>query len=69
MRMYRRLTHNVYWTGMQKEVMNFVHTCDMYKRQKYIAISPKGLLQPLPFPKLIWEDTSMDFVIGLSKSK
>ena len=66
---YRRLAANVYWVGMKGVVQEFVRSCDVCQRQKYLASSPGGLLQPLPIPERIWEDISMDFIIGLPKSK
>ncbi|MCH79682.1 transposon Tf2-1 polyprotein, partial [Trifolium medium] len=68
-RTYRRLAANVYWIGMKNTVQEFVKKCDVCQRQKYLASSPGGLLQPLPIPDRIWEDLSMDFITGLPKSK
>jgi hypothetical protein len=67
-RTYRRLAANIYWIGMKNTVQEFVK-CDVCQRQKYLASSPGGLLQPLPIPDRIWEDLSMDFITGLPKSK
>lgn len=66
---YRRLAANVYWVGMKGVVQEFVRSCDVCQRRKYLASSPGGLLQPLPIPERIWEDISMDFITGLPKSK
>lgn len=54
---------------MKGTVQDFVIRCDICQRQKYIASSPGGLLQPLPIPHQIWEDISIDFITGLPKSK
>ncbi|GAU13119.1 hypothetical protein TSUD_174190 [Trifolium subterraneum] len=69
LRTYRRLAENLYWSGMQKTVRDYVRSCDICQRQKYDATSPGGLLQPLPIPNSIWEDLSLDFITGLPKSK
>jgi hypothetical protein len=66
---YRRLAANVYWVGMKGRVQEYVRSCDICQRQKYLASSPGGLMQPLPIPERIWEDISMDFITGLPKSK
>lgn len=68
-RTHRRLAANLYWVGMKKCIQKFVQECDVCQRQKYVASSPDGLLQPLPIPCHIWEDLSMDFITGLPKSK
>lgn len=69
LRTYRWLAGNLYWVGMKKSVMEYVRSCDTCQRQKYMATSTTGLLQPLPIPSQVWEDISMDFIIGLPKSK
>jgi len=68
-RTYRRLVANLYWVGMKKSIQMFVQECDICQRQKYVARSPAGLMQPLPIPSLVWEDLSMDFITRLPKSK
>jgi hypothetical protein len=52
-RTYRRLAANLYWMGMKNTVQDFVKGCDICQRQKYMASSPGGLLQPLPIPDRI----------------
>ncbi|GAU50456.1 hypothetical protein TSUD_373220 [Trifolium subterraneum] len=66
---YRRMAANLYWIGMKNTIQEFVRQCDICQRQKYMASSPGGLLQPLPIPEQIWEDISLDFITGLPKSK
>ncbi|KAK2389125.1 hypothetical protein QL285_062745 [Trifolium repens] len=66
---YRRIAANVYWIGMKGDIQEYVRSCDTCQRQKYLASSPGGLLQPLPIPEQVWEDISMDFITGLPKSR
>ncbi|KAL6578234.1 hypothetical protein OROMI_010562 [Orobanche minor] len=68
-RTYRRLATNVYWPGMIARVQEFVKACDICQRCKASSAAPGGLLQPLSIPSAIWEDVSMDFIVGLPKSK
>lgn len=69
LRTYHRIAGNLYWVGMKRSIQDFVRSCDTCQRQKYVAMSPAGLLQPLPILDQIWEDISLDFITGLPKSK
>ena len=65
---YKRISANVYWTGMKLDIQRYVRHCPVCQQSKYVALSLGGLLQPLPVPHQIWEDVSMDFIKGLPKS-
>lgn len=60
-----RLKDNVYWEGMQADVAEFVKACIICQQTKIPAHLPYGLLQPLPIPENVWEDVSLDFIVGL----
>jgi len=68
LRTYKRLTSELYWVGMKRDIKKFVEECPICQQSKNLALSPAGLLQPLPIPHLVWEDISMDFIEGLPKS-
>ena len=68
-RTYKWLAGSVYWQGMKKTILQYVRECFVCQKSKYEALSPVDLLQRLPIPELIWEDVSMDFIIGLLKSQ
>ncbi|KAL5751080.1 hypothetical protein ACOSP7_025683 [Xanthoceras sorbifolium] len=53
---------------MRQRVRNFIRNCDVCQRHKVEQLAPAGLLQPLPIPKQIWEDISIDFIDGLPLS-
>ena len=64
---YKRISTNVYWTGMKRDIQQYVRHCPVCQQNKYVAMSPGELLQPLPVPHQIWEDVSVDFIEGLPK--
>ena len=49
------------------QITKFVPECVVCQRCKYQTTSLAGLLQPLPIPKAIWEDISLDFISRLPK--
>lgn len=60
-----RLKDNVYWEGMHKDVTTFVRACLICQQTKIPTHLPYRLLQSLPIPENIWEDVSLDFIVGL----
>jgi hypothetical protein len=64
-RTFGRLQENVYWHGMRSDVTEFVKSCATCQQVKPSNHSPYGLLHPLPVPERVWEDISLDFIVGL----
>ena len=64
----KRLSTVVYWKGMWKDVCEFVRTYSTCQRYKPENRATPGLLQPLPIPRGVFTDISMDFIEGLPKS-
>jgi hypothetical protein len=53
---------------MRRDVERFVARCTTYKKAKS-RLNPHGLYMPLPVPSISWADISMDFVLGLPRTK
>jgi hypothetical protein len=66
---YDRVKRSFFWDGMKQDIRNFVTECEVCPRNKGETIKSLGTLQPLPIPPAIWKDISMDFIIGLPKSR
>jgi hypothetical protein len=54
---------------MKKDVHTFVAECDVCQCNKGETIKPPTTLESLPIPPAIWRGISMDFIIGLPKSR
>jgi hypothetical protein len=54
---------------MKHDVHTFVAECDVCQHKKGETVKSLGTLQLLPIPPAIWWDISMDFIVGLPKSR
>ncbi|GLJ27821.1 hypothetical protein SUGI_0546000 [Cryptomeria japonica] len=57
-----------YWPKMQRDIGKYVEQCVVCQKAKGTS-SNAGLYQPLPILNRPWECVSMNFVVGLSKTK
>jgi hypothetical protein len=52
-----RVTQQFYWLDMKHDVQQYVQSCTICQQAKTLHTKPAGLLQPLPIPSQVWEDT------------
>jgi transposase InsO family protein len=57
-----------FWPRMRHDVERYVSRCSTSNKAKS-RLNPHGLYIPLPVPRAPWEDISMDFVLGLPRTK
>src|SRR6266566_4245544 len=62
------LATHFFWPKMIRDVERFVARCTTCQKGKS-RLNPHGLYMPLPVPSVPWEDISMDFVLGLPRTK
>ena len=65
---YLLLSDHFYWPKMRRDVERLVQRCTTCHKAKS-KLNPHGLYTPLPVPNAPWEDISMDFVLGLPRTK
>jgi hypothetical protein len=65
---YEMLADHFYWPKMRRDVQRLVQRCITCHKAKS-KLNPHGLYTPLPVPSTPWEDISMDFVLGLPRTK
>jgi len=64
-KMYQDLKTHFWWSGMKKDIADYVARCLVCQQIKTEHQRPGGLLQPLSIPVWKWEQITMDFVVGL----
>ncbi|WVZ78207.1 hypothetical protein U9M48_025956 [Paspalum notatum var. saurae] len=62
------LSTHFFWPKMRRDIERFVSRCTTWQKAKS-RLNPHGLYIPLPVPSTPWEDLSMDFVLGLPRTK
>jgi hypothetical protein len=62
------LHEHFYWPKMKKDVQRICDKCIPCRKAKS-RTQPHGLYTPLPVPTKQWVDISMDFILGLPRSK
>ena len=67
--MYQDLKRYYWWSGMNRNIADFVSRCLTCQQVKAPRQRRARLLQPLNVPQWKWEAVCMDFVSGLSKTK
>ncbi|KAL0313233.1 UNVERIFIED_CONTAM: hypothetical protein Sradi_5722600 [Sesamum radiatum] len=63
-----RLATSFYWPRLLMDVKAYIKQCATCQRVKYSTQRPSGTLQPLPVPRRVWEDLSIDFIMHLPVS-
>jgi len=64
-KMYQDLKSHYWWSGMKKDIADYVARCLVCQQIKTEHQKPGGLLQPLPIPVWKWEQSTMNFVVDL----
>ncbi|RVW31995.1 Transposon Tf2-12 polyprotein [Vitis vinifera] len=67
-KMYKDLRQNYWWSGMKRDIVQFVAQCLVCQQVKAEHQRSTGFLQPLSIPEWKWEHITMDFVTGLPRT-
>jgi hypothetical protein len=68
-KMYQDLKEKYWWYSLKRDVATHVALCDVCQRVKAEHQRPAGLLQALKVPEWKWEEISMDFIVGLPRTR
>ncbi|KAA3480885.1 DNA/RNA polymerases superfamily protein [Gossypium australe] len=67
-KIYNDLKKLYWWSGMKRDISEFVAKCLICQEVKAEHQLPSGLLQPVTIPEWKWKRITMDFVTGLPLS-
>jgi hypothetical protein len=66
-KMYQDLKKIYWWSGMKRDIAEYVARCATCQQVKAKHQQPAGPLQPLSIPEWKWDQIAMDFVVGLPR--
>nr|KYP41898.1 Retrotransposable element Tf2 [Cajanus cajan] len=67
-KMYQDLRKNFWWSGMKREIAEYVAACLTCQKTKVEHQKPSGLMQQIEIPEWKWDSITMDFVVRLPRS-
>nr|KYP64063.1 Transposon Ty3-I Gag-Pol polyprotein [Cajanus cajan] len=67
-KMYHDLRKTFWWSGMKREIVEYVAACLTCQKAKVEHQKPSGLMQQIEIPEWKWDSITMDFVVGLPRS-
>ncbi|KAI3746537.1 hypothetical protein L6452_08971 [Arctium lappa] len=67
-KMYKDLKEYYWWSGMKKDIAEFVSKCLTCAKVKAEHQKPSGLLQQPEIPQWKWDQVSMDFITKLPRT-
>jgi hypothetical protein len=65
---FAKLSEAYFWTRMRTDVKKFIDICRIFQHSKGRKQNA-GFYQSLPIPKRLWDEISMDFVLGLPRTQ
>ena len=68
-KIYHTIRENYWWSDMKRDIAEFVSRCLVCQQVKAEHRKPSRTLQPLPIPEWKWEHITMDFVVGLPRTR
>ena len=64
-KMYQDLKMSLWWSGMKRDILEFVTKCLVCQKVKAEHQVPSGLVQPIRISEWKWDRITIDFVVGL----
>ena len=68
-KMFKDLQRRYWWNGMKREVAAYVSRCLTCQQIKIEHQRPGGSMQRIEIPQWKWKDITMDFVVGLPRTR
>nr|KYP67678.1 Retrotransposable element Tf2 [Cajanus cajan] len=67
-KMYQDLKKTFWWSGMKREIAEYVAACLTCQKAKVEHQKPSGLMQQIEILEWKWDSITMDFIMGLPRS-